>query len=264
MDIITQLVTPFYLNEVDYDVLEFSVDRQARFKTDGVLVCGRWGEKSTLKDGEHKDVAKSALRASRGRIAVYASAGSNDCAKSEAMAKDLLALGVDGVALTLPYYNKGKPREIVRSAVRIKKHAGNKRVFLFYDADRCLDGESEAELKGNNVEIVRADGEWQKCHYDGDEFILNALCVNGVLFSVIANVFPSSIIRIREKWENNEIEVAVSEWFALKEKIRLISRLSVPALKYALSLWGLSHPAVRLPLIQCDDDEKETIRRLFD
>jgi len=52
MEIVTQLITPFYMGDVDYDVLEFLVDRQARYKTDGVLVCGKWGEKNLHHSGQ--------------------------------------------------------------------------------------------------------------------------------------------------------------------------------------------------------------------
>lgn len=264
MEIITQLVTPFYLREVDYDVLEFSVDRQARYKTDGVLVCGFWGEKSTLKDCEHVKIAQSAVRASKGRIKVFACAGSNDSIKSEKMARDLLALGVDGVSLTLPYYNKGKESEIVKSAVAVKNYAQNRRVFMFYEKNRALGKQAENELTASGVEIVRADGEWQRCGYDGDAFLLNALCMDGVLFSVLSNVFPSALLHVREKWNENKIKDAVSGYFEIKDKTDILERMSVPALKYALSLWGLSYPQVRSPLIECDDDEKAVIRQLFD
>ena len=45
MEIITHITTPFYMNAVDFDVLGFSVDRQVRYKVDGVHLCGWWGEK---------------------------------------------------------------------------------------------------------------------------------------------------------------------------------------------------------------------------
>ena len=201
MEIITHIATPFYMNAVDYEVLAFSVDRQARYKTDGVHLCGWWGEKSTLSDSEHIEIAKIAVKASKGRIKVYASAGSNDTAKSIKTTENLLKVGVDGVALTLPYYNKGTDKEIVRSAKKIKEIAKEKRVFMFCE-ERPLNKESENQIKECGVEIVRGDGAWRKCHYFDDRFFLNALCVNGTLFSVFANIFPSSIIHIKEKWEN--------------------------------------------------------------
>ncbi|MBE5732422.1 MAG: dihydrodipicolinate synthase family protein [Clostridiales bacterium] len=263
MEIVTQLITPFYMGDVDYDVLEFLVDRQARYKTDGVLVCGKWGEKSTLSDSEHIEVAKRAVKASRSRIKVYASAGSNDTAKSIKTTEKLLEADVDGISLTLPYYNKGKDREIVKATKKIKAIAKEKRVFLFCE-ERALNKESEDQIKECGVEIVRDDGAWRKCHYLDDRFILNALCVNGVLFSVFANVFPSSIIHIKKKWEEGEINRAVLAYFEIKEKIEMLISGDVPFLKYALSLWGLSSPFVRSPLIECDEDEKTQIRRFFD
>lgn len=264
MEIVTQLVTPFYMGEVDYDVLEFSVDRQARYGVDGVLVCGRWGEKSTLTNSEHLTVAKRAVKASKKRIKVYASAGSNDTAKSEYLSKELLSLGVDGIALTLPYYIKGKEKEIVSSAKKIKKLAQNKRVFMFYEGGKPLDKEYENQLYLSGIESVRADEKWGKSNYDGDKFTLNALCVNSTLFSVISNVFPSCLVHIKQKWDTKMAQNAVDDFFDLQDKINLLADKDVPALKYALSLWGLSYPSVRLPLIECDDEEKAIIRSLFD
>ncbi len=263
MEIVTQLVTPFYMGNVDYDVLEFLVDRQARYGADGVLVCGKWGEKSTLSDAEHIAVASQSVKASRSRIKVFASAGSNDSAKSKKLAKELLNVGVDGLALTLPYYNKGKEVEIVKVAQEIKKLAKDKRVFMFYE-ERSLTSEWEDVLKAEGVEIVRGDGVWQNCHYSDDRYILNALCVNSVLFSVLGNIFPSSVIHIKEKWEMGEIDKAVSTYLDLDKKIKMIINGDVPFLKYALSLWGLSYPSVRSPLVECDEDEKKVIRQFFD
>lgn len=264
MEIITHLTTPFYMNAVDCDVLGFSVDRQARYKVDGVHVCGWWGEKSTLKEDEHLLVARRAVESSEGRIKVYASAGSNDTAKSESMAKELLSLGVDGISLTMPYYNKGSEKEIVKSAQKIKALCKNKTVFFFYEKDKTLSKDGETALEKEGVKIVRADGKWSKSAYDGDEYILSALCVNSTLFSVLSNVFPSAITHIREEWNNGKPEKARDMYFELEDKIRILQSGGVPYLKYALSLWGLSYPAVRSPYIECDDDEKALLRCFFD
>ena len=263
MQIITQLVTPFYLNGVDYEVLEFSVDRQARYQVDGVLTCGKWGEKSTLTDEEHIRVARSSVKASKGRIKVYACAGSNDSRKSLRLAEQLLDCGVDGVSLVLPYYNGGKAREIVKCAEKIKSLANDKRVFMFYE-EKSLDKEWSERLKSAGVEIVREDNKWDNTHYSHDKNLLNALCVDGAIFSVLSNVFPSALTHIRRKWEDGNIRDAVNSFFALEDKIEILGLYSVPRLKYALSLWGLSHPSVRSPLIECDEDEKTEIRRFFD
>jgi dihydrodipicolinate synthase/N-acetylneuraminate lyase len=137
-------------------------------------------------------------------------------------------------------------------------------VFLFYDRDRVLSLDGETALIKSGIEVVRADGQWSKTAYDGDEFLLNALCVDGAIFSFISCVFPSAITQIREVWLQGKIQKARDMYFDLSDKIRLIKSGGVPYLKYALSLWGLSYSAVRSPYIECDDDEKALVRRFFD
>lgn len=264
MEIITHLTTPFYLNTIDLDVFGFSVDRQARYNVDGVHVAGWWGEKSTITDEEHLLLAKTAVESADGRIKVYASAGSNDSKKSESMASSLLSLGVDGITLTMPYYNKGVESEIVATAIKIKDKAQEKRVFFFYDSDRELSQSAQDLLIKENIEIVKANSEWELAHYDGDEHLLSALCVDRACFSYVACLFPSAIIHIKEAWERKDIEKVNDLYFDLNKKIKILKQGGVSYLKYALSLWGLSYPSVRLPYIECDDDEKELIRCFFD
>lgn len=264
MDIITHITTPFYMNAVDFDVLGFSVDRQARYNVDGVHLCGWWGEKSTLSDSEHIACVKEAIKSANGKIKVYASAGSNDTAKSEKLAHALLDLGVDGITLTLPYYNKGSEKEIVRSVKKIKSITSDKRTFLFYEKDRALGIDAENEIIKSGIEVVRADGEWAKTAYDGDSFLLNALAVDSTLFSFVACIFPSAITHVRECWKSGKTQKATDMYFDLADKIKVLQKGGVPYLKYALSLWGLSYPSVRSPYFECDDDEKTLIRRFFD
>ena len=263
MEIITHITTPFYMNAVDFDVLGFSVDRQVRYKVDGVHLCGWWGEKSTLSIDEHIACVKEAIKSASGKIKVYACAGGNDTARSEKLASALLDLGVDGITLTLPYYNKGSEKEIVRSAQKIKS-IDDRRTFLFYEKDRVLSIDAENEIIKSGIEVVRADGEWSKNAYDGDTFLLNALTVDSTLFSFVSCIFPSAIIHIRECWQSGNTQKAKDMYFDLLEKIRVLKKGGVPYLKYALSLWGLSYPSVRSPYLECDDDEKTLIRRFFD
>jgi 4-hydroxy-tetrahydrodipicolinate synthase len=100
------IVTPFKDGRVDFSSLGRLIDWQISQDIDAIVVCGTTGEASTLNDEEHIQTVQFAIDQVNGRVPVIAGAGSNDTAHAIYMSKELEQLGVDGLLMVTPYYNK--------------------------------------------------------------------------------------------------------------------------------------------------------------
>lgn len=105
----TALVTPFEEGRVDFGALERLVDWQIASGVDGLVACGCTGEAATLSQREHLQVVDAVLKASAGRKPVIGGSGRNDTAATIELSREVSALGVAGVLVITPYYNKPTP-----------------------------------------------------------------------------------------------------------------------------------------------------------
>src|ERR671910_415660 len=73
---------------------------------DGVVVSGTTGESPTTSVAEDGDILRAVQDAVGGRALVLAGVGTNATAHSVELARQAEKIGVDGVLLVTPYYNK--------------------------------------------------------------------------------------------------------------------------------------------------------------
>ena len=106
---LTALVTPFRDGVPDIPALSGLVRWQIDRGIDGLVACGCTGEAATLSVDEHLEVVGAVLDAAGGRVPVIAGAGKNDTRATVELSRRVAALGVDGILLITPYYNKPTP-----------------------------------------------------------------------------------------------------------------------------------------------------------
>ena len=114
-EVLTATVTPFDSDGgVDLDryqeLCAFLVDNGS----DGIVVCGTTGESPTLSDKEKLLLFATAREAVGERATVIAGTGTYDTAHSVHLTQQAANLGVDGVLVVTPYYNKPPQRAIVK------------------------------------------------------------------------------------------------------------------------------------------------------
>jgi 4-hydroxy-tetrahydrodipicolinate synthase len=101
------LVTPFNPGgEIDWDAWSRLLDFHVRHGTDGVVVCGTTGESPTVTDRELRELLQRAQAQVRGRLKIIAGAGTNSTAGTIARVREMSDLGVDGLLLVTPAYNR--------------------------------------------------------------------------------------------------------------------------------------------------------------
>jgi 4-hydroxy-tetrahydrodipicolinate synthase len=105
--LLTAMVTPFDdRGEVDYQQARRLTQALLDSGSDGVVVGGTTGESPTLSHDEKLRLFSEVKEALGGRGAVVVGTGTNNTAASVEMSKEAEKLGVDGLLLVVPYYNK--------------------------------------------------------------------------------------------------------------------------------------------------------------
>ena len=117
------IVTPFYGEDlkINFPLFEEIIENQINNGTDAIVVCGTTGEKSTLVYDEHTEAIRVAVETVGGRIPVIAGTGSNDTAHAVMLSNDAEKMGVDGLLMVTPYYNKASQDGLIESYTFIEK-----------------------------------------------------------------------------------------------------------------------------------------------
>ncbi|NKX56086.1 4-hydroxy-tetrahydrodipicolinate synthase [Arthrobacter mobilis] len=105
--LVAAMVTPFTdEGEVDYSMAAKLATKLVEDGCDGLVVTGTTGETSTLTDEENLGMFRAVVEAVGGRAKVIAGSTTNDTRHSVHLSRQAAELGVDGLLVTTPYYNK--------------------------------------------------------------------------------------------------------------------------------------------------------------
>lgn len=101
------IITPFKEDSsVNYEKLEELLEWHIKENTDAIVICGTTGEASTMSVEEREKTIKFTVDIVNKRIPVIAGTGTNDTKASIAMSRYAEFVGVDGLLVITPYYNK--------------------------------------------------------------------------------------------------------------------------------------------------------------
>src|SRR5688500_12273984 len=113
-EILTAMVTPFRADgSVDLDAFRSLARHLVDNGSDGIVVTGTTGESPTMSDEERVQLYTAALEEAGDRATVVAGTGTYDTRHSIHLTERATQLGVDGVLVVTPYYNKPPQRGIV-------------------------------------------------------------------------------------------------------------------------------------------------------
>src|SRR6266853_7056304 len=103
----TALVTPFRKDlSLDEAAMRRLVKRQIDGGIDFLVPCGTTGESPTLTRAEHLRVVEITHEEAKGKVPVLAGAGGYNTHEVIELAREIEALGADGILSVTPYYNK--------------------------------------------------------------------------------------------------------------------------------------------------------------
>ncbi|RLY92384.1 4-hydroxy-tetrahydrodipicolinate synthase [Kocuria tytonicola] len=105
--LLTAMVTVFHEDgSVDLEATGHLAEELVDDGCDGLVVCGTTGEYSTMTDEENLSVFRAVKDAVGGRVPLLAGTGSNDTEHSRYLCLEAQKIGMDGLLVVTPYYNK--------------------------------------------------------------------------------------------------------------------------------------------------------------
>lgn len=249
--------------------LQFQIDNDI----DALIVCGTTGESATMTKEEKIDAIKCAVEiahkneTSTRKIPVIAGTGSNNTKEAIEMSKVAESLGVDGVLVVTPYYNKTTQEGLI-AHYKVIAESINIPIILYNVPSRTgmnIEPETCLELSkiDNIVAIKEASGNISQvaeiAHLCGDNLHIYSgnddqaipICSLGGLgvISVLSNIKPKFTHDMVWNFLNGDVETAKNMQL---ESIPLINDLFAKVnpipVKAALNKMGFEFGSTRLPL----------------
>jgi len=275
---IADLPTPFDDGDrIDWAAFEMLCEHQIGSGATAIVVGETMGEASTLGRSERGEIIGAAVRIARGRVAVIAGAGSN----STGQAIELTAIaeneGADAILSVAPYYNKPMQAGILAHFQTIAASTGLP--ILLHDVPsrtaREISDETIVRLSESPQFIGLNDSAGSIARLFrlrpmlppafrllcGDDNALAYLASGGDgCISGVANLFPDRCRDIYRGCATGHLQASRNGSADLAALgARLAADSPVASLKYGMSLLGLMKPAVRLPLVELDEDARKAL-----
>lgn len=281
--VLTAMVTPFNQNgEVDFNATRTLVNYLIANGSDGLVVAGTTGESPTLTTDEKIDLFKCVVEVADGRVPIIAGTGSNNTKASINLTKQVEQIGVDGIMLATPYYNKPSQEGLFQHFKTISD-ATSLPVMLYNIPGRSAVNMSVETIvrlsKINNIVSVKeASGDLDAMAkiisetpddftlYSGDDGLaLPVLSIGGAgVISVSSHIMGTEIQRMIQSYKNGNVQEAATIHRTLLPSMKaLFAQPSPSPVKAALNMTGINVGSVRLPMIPLNDEEKRELQRIL-
>ncbi|MGG7058607.1 4-hydroxy-tetrahydrodipicolinate synthase [Clostridium tertium] len=268
------IVTPFNKNnKVDYEKLKELLEWHIEEKTDAIVICGTTGEASTMSKEEKEKIIKFTVDTVNKRIPVIAGTGTNNTETSIEMSKYAESVGVDGLLVITPYYNKTTNKGLFKHFEAINNSV-NTPIILYNVPSRTGVNITPKQLleltKLNNIVAIKeASGNISQvaemkslCRdkldfYSGnDDQIIPIMSLGGIgVISVLANVMPREVHDMAQAYLDSDIKKALNLQLNTMDIIsKLFIETNPVPVKTALNIMGKEVGNLRLPLCEMDDN----------
>lgn len=275
------LVTPFTKdNKVNFDKLAELIEYHIENKTDAIVSCGTTGEATTMSDEEILSVLEFTVKKVNGRIPVIAGTGSNNTMHSVELSQKAEALGVDGLLIITPYYNKANKSGLKKHFITIAESVNIPIILYNVPGRTCMNISpaliAELAQVPNIVAVKEASGDLGQVAeiaslvpedfaiYSGnDDSIVPLLSLGGHgVISVLANVCPRETHDLVEKYLNGDVEGSRKIQLDLDALIAaLFIEVNPIPVKTAMNLLGFEVGDLRLPLDNMDPANLEVLKK---
>ena len=278
----TALVTPFLNGEVNYPMLEQLLRRQMEAGIQAVVICGTTGESPTLSDHEKLELFRRAKNYVSDRCLILAGTGSNHTEHAIALSKAAEEIGVDGLLVVSPYYNKATAEGLIThySAIAASVHIP---VILYNVPSRtgvdipvtvykCLSvvpnivGVKEASTDISKISRIRALCPEDFAVWSGNDdqaAAVMSLGGSGVI-SVLSNVLPTETQAMAQAALDGDFDTAADLQIRLLPLIELLfSEVNPIPVKAAMKIIGYDCGECRLPLTAASQETVKKLKKLL-
>lgn len=277
---IVAIVTPFKIDgSIDYTAFDNLIEFHVENETDGIVVCGTTGEAATLNKDEYANLIKHTVEKVNKRVPVIAGTGTNST--TEAIENSCLAesLGVDGILVVAPYYNKPSRNGLkdyftqVSKAVTVPiilynvpgRTACNIPVDLVVELAEELDnvvGIKEASGNLEQMACLLKDTPNDFMVFSGDDALaFQAVCMgaDGVI-SVIANLIPKEFHTLMDVAAKGDLNQAREIYFKYLKLIQLCFIESNPIpVKTGLAVMNKLDEEFRSPMCRMIEENRKLL-----
>ncbi len=274
------IITPMNADgSINYQGLGDLIENQIANGTDAIIICGTTGEASTMTDEEHLECIRFAVEKAAGRIPVIAGTGSNDTRYAIELSKEAEAVGVDGLLLVTPYYNKTTQRGLIAHFTAIAD-AVNVPIILYNIPGRTGVNMEVATVKklaehrniaaikeasGNisyAAKLIAACGDNIDVYSGNDDMVVPLVSLGGKgVISVASHVIPKQMHDMVQYCLDNNFAEATKLQI---EYLDLINSLFIEVnpipVKEALNMMGVNVGPCRMPLYEMSDEHKAVLR----
>ncbi|MGE5627123.1 MAG: 4-hydroxy-tetrahydrodipicolinate synthase [Solirubrobacterales bacterium] len=273
------IVTPFTKDGVDFKKLEELLEWHVKEGTDAIVVCGTTGEASTMSEQERKDTIKHTVDVINKRIPVIAGTGTNNTAASVKMSVWAESIGVDGLLVITPYYNKTTQKGLIAHFKAVSDSV-NTPIIIYNVPGRtgmnitaktlsqlCDDKNIVAvkEASGNISQIAEIKalcGDKLDIYSGNDDQVIPLMALGGIgVISVTANIIPKDVRDMAHLFLEGKTKEALKiqlDTLALTNAL-FIETNPIPV-KTAMNLMGMNAGVLRLPLVEMTEGNLEVLK----
>ncbi|AGY76707.1 4-hydroxy-tetrahydrodipicolinate synthase [Clostridium autoethanogenum] len=267
------IVTPFKDGTVNFDKLKELLEWHIKSGTKAIVICGTSGEATTMTEKEKKDTIKFTVDTVSGRIPVIAGTGSNCTAQAVDMSVWAESIGVDGLLVITPYYNKTTQKGIIEHFKVINDRV--KTPIIVYNVPgrtglnilpktlkklcefKNISGIKEASGNISQIAEMKAlCGERIDIYSGNDDQVIPILSLGGCgVISVMANIVPCDMEKMCKLFFKGDIKAALKLQLDLYSLIKamFIETNPIPV-KTAMNILGKNVGNLRLPLTTMTDE----------
>ena len=274
----TALITPLTENGFDYEAFGKLIDWQIEEGINALVICGTTGEASTLSDEEHRDAIRFAVERANRRVPIIAGTGSNNTEYAIDLTRFACEVGVDGVLVVTPYYNKATQNGLIKMFTSIAD-ASTVPVILYDVPSRtgtAIEPKTVAVLAEhpNIVGLKAASGNISKIaetiHLCGDKItvysgnddqVIPIMALGGKgCISVLSNVLPRESVAMCQKFFQGDVKAAAKMQLDYLPLINaLFSEVNPIPVKAAMAKMGFCEDYLRMPLTPMEDAHREVL-----
>ncbi|SET41775.1 4-hydroxy-tetrahydrodipicolinate synthase [Paenibacillus sp. NFR01] len=285
--LITAMVTPFHGDgEINWEatsrLVDYLIEEQ---KSEALVVCGTTGESPTLSDEEKLKLFAHVLNQAAGRCKVIAGTGTNSTSHSIHLTREAEKIGVDGVLLVVPYYNKPNQEGLYRHFAAIAEATSLPCILYNIPGRTGVSMSAKTTLRLAEIPNIVATKECASVDqitlivsgcpvdfhvYSGDDSAgLAALAVGGHgIISVASHIVGARMQEMIGAYASGQVTRAGALHRELFPVFKGLFECPQPlpnpsAVKYALALRGHNVGTVRLPLVAPSPEEAAFIEALL-
>ena len=275
----TAISTPFDKNGVNLTEFKKLVELQIDNNIDSIIVCGTTGESSTMSTEEKLATIKCAVETSNGRVPIIAGTGGNNTKQVIEYSKLVQNLGVNGLLIVTPYYNKCTQKGLIEHYTQIAKNVSlpiilynvPSRTGVNIEPKTCLELSkienivAIKEASGNLsqvAQIAHLCGDNLNIYSGNDDQILPILSIGGIgVISVLSNIAPKYTHNMLKNFFDGNINIATQmQLDALPLIQSLFSEVNPIPVKAALNILGFDYGIPRLPLTKMDENKENILK----